>query len=147
TVESVSSIRREQACAFVDAHYATGNAVLVVSGNLTREQLDAALAKRRARVEPRTFAPARVVAPLDFAGKRVEQVADVDHDTVLVAWALPADPKQRARLTALAATVADLTAGEADASVSMIELGDSRFPVLGIVLSAPGVDAYAYLLS
>ena len=34
TTASIATITRDQACAFADAHYAPGNAVLVVSGNL-----------------------------------------------------------------------------------------------------------------
>src|SRR5262249_48056823 len=40
SVESVRAITRDQACAFADAHYAPGNAALVVSGDITAPRLE-----------------------------------------------------------------------------------------------------------
>ncbi|HEV7558335.1 MAG TPA: pitrilysin family protein, partial [Kofleriaceae bacterium] len=64
TEASVRAITREQACAFADAHYAPGNAVMVVSGNLDPTAVAKALEKYVMRVPARATAAAVQVQPI-----------------------------------------------------------------------------------
>jgi zinc protease len=147
TVDSVAAITREQACAFATAHYAIGNAVLVVSGNLTRGQFDTSLATNLGGVAPHQFEPQPAVPPVTLARKHVQLTAPVEQDTILVAWPIPIDPVRRVQFRALATMAAGLIHGQIDASITTVELGDSRFPILGMLISAPGVAYYGHLVS
>ena len=60
---SVAAITRAQACAFADAHYAPNNAVLVVSGNLTADQLQTSLKKFLTHLTRREITPQVALPP------------------------------------------------------------------------------------
>jgi zinc protease len=98
---SVAAITRDEACAFVQTHYAPNNAVLVVSGNVTDAAVDGALSKLLGRVPKRSVPSARAVAPAAVAA-RTDKTAPVDEPTIVIAWPLPADPAERARIRAVA---------------------------------------------
>lgn len=134
TAESVAAITREQACAFIDAHYAPNNAALVVSGNLTADQEHTVLHRflaaspRRAVTAPVPiyqvpFQPWYVAAPVPF-----------DDDALLVAWPLPTEPRMRAKVRALVAATVSLIRSEMDGSATTIELGDARAPIIAVVI-------------
>ena len=59
TETALRTITRDQACAFADAHYTTGNSVLVVSGDLTKQLVIDALQKFLVKLPARAAAPAQ----------------------------------------------------------------------------------------
>ena len=134
---TVAAITRAEACAFADAHYAPGRAVLVVSGDLTAARLEASLAKLLGRIPRRAVAPPAPAHPPELTPRRAEVQAPLDTTAVLVAWALPADPALRARIRALWPWLYVLVDGEVRGRVSPIELGDERAPVLALLVT-PG---------
>jgi zinc protease len=138
TEDSIRAITREQACAFADRYYAPGNAVLVISGPMTAEAVKGSLAKFFGRVAARPF-PHQVVIPDAGAHPphRIEVDAPIDDDALLLAWPEPADPLGRAKLRALAGSVAGVIDAEIKGSAVPLELGDVRAPMIGIVI-APG---------
>jgi zinc protease len=139
SVDSVRAITRDQACAFADAHYGPGNGVLVVSGNITNDQVVASLKKFLARVGKHdTVAPAGVPMLHDAPGKR-EAPAPIDDPAVMLAWPLPLDPKERIEVMAIAASVTAAIDGEVKGRVESLVLGDDSAPALAIVI-APAPD-------
>ena len=135
TEQSVGAITREQACAFADAHYAPSNAVLVVSGNLTVDQLEGALGPFT-HIDRRTAAVSAAV-PAVTGGRQVEVKAPIDHDALLVAWPLPGDPALRVAVRAVVAAVAARIDLAITGRVTPMSLGDARAPVIGLYV-APG---------
>ncbi|MCW5803079.1 MAG: insulinase family protein [Deltaproteobacteria bacterium] len=135
TVDSVAAITLEQACAFADAHYATSNAVLVISGDLKPDQVEAALGKFLAKVARRTFTPTTEVPRVAAAGRRVDATVPIERGVVMAAWPLPADPMLRTKLRVLAShVVADAVDERVRGSVGTIELGDERAPMLAVMV-------------
>ena len=138
SLDSVSAIDRATACKFADAYYAPSNAVLVISGNVTNQRVEVALGKFLARIASRVAAAPAPVPPAPVATRaRSEAPAPVDQDTVLVAWPLPTDPELRIRTNAIAKAVAGAVDYGIKGRVQLIELGDVRAPVLGLVV-VPG---------
>jgi zinc protease len=131
---SVAAITREQACAFADAHYAPGNAVLVVSGDVTVERVEAALHKFLTRVASRAAVAPVVVPPLAGNGRRLTAPAPIDDDAVLVAWPLPSDPLLRARVRAVMPAVSAIVDGKIRGRVLERSLGDDRAPAVGLII-------------
>ena len=130
---SVAAITRAQACSFADAHYAPGNAVLVVSGKVNVREVEAALEKFMAHV-PRRAVTAQVDVPAVAArASRSQQAAPIDHDAVLVSWPLPADPLLAIRARTLASTIAQLADRAILGRLGVLELGDSRAPVIAFI--------------
>jgi zinc protease len=135
TVDSVAAITREQACAFADAHYAPGNAVLVISGDIKTEQVNTALGKFLAKVQARPFTPAIAVPPVPAGGRKAEATAPIERGAVIAAWPLPASPLLRAKLRAIATEiVVPEVDGRVRGTVGMVELGDERAPMLAIAV-------------
>jgi predicted Zn-dependent peptidase len=96
---SVGTITFEEACKFVDAHYAPSNAVLVISGDITTEGAVKSLGKFIARVARRVAsAPAHVAAPPSI-GRVVDAKVPIESDSVLIAWPMPTNPRSRSRPT------------------------------------------------
>jgi zinc protease len=135
TQQSVGAITRDQACAFADAHYAPSNAVLVVSGNLTVDQLEGALGPFT-HIDRRAAAVSAPV-PSVAGGRQVEVQAPIDRDALLVAWPLPSDPALRIAVRAVVAAAAQRIDLSIAGQVSQIALGDVRAPVIGLYI-APG---------
>lgn len=129
---SVAAITRAQACAFADAHYAPNNAVLVVSGNLTADQLQTSMKKFLTHVARHEITP-QVALPAPEASGVLNIAAPVDRDALLVTWPLPTDPAMRIRVRAIAADVAVLADQAIRGRVTLVELGDLHAPVLGLV--------------
>lgn len=139
SVDSVRAITRAQACAFADAHYGPANGVLVVSGNITEDQVVDSLKKFLARVgKHETVTPAGVPAIHDAPEKR-EAPAPIDDPAVMFAWPLPLDPKERVEVLALATSVTAAIDGEVKGRVGALQLGDDSAPALAIVI-APAAD-------
>lgn len=126
---SVGRISREQACAFIDAHYSPDNAVLIVSGNVTPKALDDALHEMLGRVPKRQLAAHPAVTPL-VPGPPVTREVPIDQPVAIVAWPLAVEPEQRAR-TRVVATMMALHAGaEIEGTIRVIELGGPGAPAI-----------------
>jgi zinc protease len=133
SIDSVAAISHAQACQFADAHYAPGNAVLVVSGNLTQEQVDAALGKYTASAPRRAASRPTPVHRVLFQPQTIKVMAPLDDDALLLVWPLPYDPQLRAKYRAIVGTAVALVDAEVAGSVMSIELGDTRAPMIGVV--------------
>jgi len=129
---SVAAITRAQACAFADAHYAPNNAVLVVSGDVTADQLQTSLKKFLTHVSRRQVTPQPALPALQLSGV-LNMDAPVDRDALIVTWPLPADPRAQIRVRALAADIAVVADQTIRGRVELVELGDLHQPVLGLV--------------
>ncbi len=136
--EVVGRITREEACAFIDAHYSPDNAVLIVSGNVTGEALDEALGKLLGRVAKHPIAKHPHVAPL-AARPRTTSTVPIGTATAIVAWPLAADPALRARMRAVAAMMERHIDGEIKGAIRVIELGGARAPAIAFAIT-PGTD-------
>jgi zinc protease len=133
TQATVGAVTRDQACAFIDAHYAPGNAVLVVSGPIDEAAVDAALGQMFGRISKREFTPGRAVQPATGRGA-VAITAPVDEDLAVLAWPLPTDAGERAKVRAVATMVQDRINFHIKGSV------------MTLVLGAPGAEVLAMLM-
>jgi len=135
TTASVGSITREQACAFADAHYAPDNAVLVVSGNIAPATLESALGKFIAKVARRDGmdpVPVPVMAPTTDLAK---VAGPVDDEHLLVAWSLPHDLAERAKVLALAPSLVGAIDAKIAGGAQWFLLGDTRAPAMAVWIS------------
>ncbi|HLL23930.1 MAG TPA: insulinase family protein [Kofleriaceae bacterium] len=136
---SVNAITREQACAFATTYYAPNNAVLVISGPLQEGELDAALAKIDGQIAKRIGTSPRQVPPVSTRPQHVEVPAPIDENVLVLAWPLPAEPRLRATVRAIGASLPRLVDAEIKGTVVGIELGDTSAPMYGIAV-LPGDD-------
>jgi predicted Zn-dependent peptidase len=136
TEETLSALTRQDVCAFVDAHYAPENAVLVVSGNLTGDELVASLQKLVGRIPRRAVAAPGYVPALSSEAVRGDAAAPLDDEALLVTWPLPVDPRLRTQVRAIAAALPALLNYQIAGSVATVELGDEGAQVVGIVAVA-----------
>lgn len=80
----------EEACAFLDAHYAPDRAILVITGNFDPERIQRALAESFGPIAKKsTGARAAILAP-SLAGSTSEHTAAIDQATALVHYRAPA---------------------------------------------------------
>jgi zinc protease len=77
-------------CSFVDAHYAPGQAILVISGRFDPDATRRMLATRFASIPRRVTAPRRAAPPLVLTGGVSEHHIDTDEAAALVVF--PAAP-------------------------------------------------------
>jgi predicted Zn-dependent peptidase len=147
TVDSVGAATREQACAFADQHYTIGNGVLVVSGNVTRSRVEAELASSLARVTRREAPPPPVVAAPVLHPHKIEVTAPIDDPALVLAWPMPVDPKLRAKYRAILSVAASIANSQLDGTVSLIDLGDERAPMLGVIAAAAATDKDTQLVN
>jgi zinc protease len=129
SVATVGAITRAQACAFADAHYAPGNAALVISGSVPPERIESALGKFLARIPARLGAAANTVPAASKLPAR-EMSAPVDEQTLLLAWPLPADPYRQRTLRMIAAIANGAIDGDIKGRIESIDLGDVRAPLI-----------------
>jgi hypothetical protein len=134
TDATVNATTRDQACAFADAHYAPANAVLVVSGNVTRPRVEAALGKFLARIPKRTVAARTTTLRIPNPSNRTVE-APIDEEAVLIAWALPQDLHDRAGVRAIRRRLSQAVDSEVKGQVVAIELGDERAKLLALVIT------------
>ena len=134
SVDTVAAITREQACAFADAHYAPSNAVLVVSGPITAEQLDEALAKFLAKIAAREVRSPPVVPAIPAKFRRVDAQAPLDDNAIVIAWPLPQDPALQAAVRAAATRVA-FSIQARGLAVQSVPLGDHGAPMWGVFVA------------
>lgn len=135
TVETVSAIARDEACAFVDAHYAAGNAVLVVSGDQTRAQVEPELAEL-GKIQTTAFATAAAVAAPSLVKSQAEISVPFDETALALVWQLPDDVKGRIQRRALLRAATELMSNEIDGDASMFDPGDARGSMIAVVLVA-----------
>ena len=134
SVETISAITREQACAFADAHYAPSNAVLVVSGPITAAQLDDALAKFLAKIAAREVRLATAVSAVPAKFRRVDAKAPLDDKAILIAWPLPLDPALEVSVAA-AATRVEYAVRTRGFAAQGVRIGDLAAPMLGVFVT------------
>ncbi|MDB4960526.1 MAG: Peptidase, family [Myxococcales bacterium] len=138
-VTTVGGISRDQACAFADAHYGPRNAVLVISGALTAQRAEGALARFIARVAKRAVTPPSPAPAVEAKARQLEASVPMDDEALLIAWPLPPDPELRAKVRAIAAQTRAAIDGEVLGRVLPIELGEGRAAMIG-VLVLPSTD-------
>ena len=132
TEAALRTITRDQACAFADAHYTTGNSVLVVSGDLTKQLVIDALQKFLVKLPARAAAPA--VSASAPPARRVELPGPVDSELVVIGWPLPADPKLRAQVRAVLGTAIAWIDDRVKGRVQVVTLGDQQAPLAGVAI-------------
>jgi zinc protease len=141
--QSVGAITRDEACAFVDAHYTPGNAVLVVSGPVTVDRVEAATAKMLARVVKRTV-PVQPPAPaVAREARQLVAEAPVDDDMLLVTWPMPADPRLRAQLAAVTPIAAALVDNAIAGRVVTGMIGGARTPMFAMFVVPSTSETFA----
>jgi predicted Zn-dependent peptidase len=129
---SVGSITFAEACAFADARYATGNAALVVSGNINTEVLGTLLGMFMARIAARTFVPASPVPRMEHPDATIAVQVPIDGHALMFAWAIPTDPMLAIRARAIAPAVAAVIDGAVAGRVRATLLGDEHLPVFAV---------------
>lgn len=147
TLESVGAITRAQVCAFIAGHYATSTAVVVISGNLTPAGARAALEHTLGRVAARELAKPPAISPPRIDAKEVAVPAPLENDSLVVTWALPADPAARAKFHAVLETAAAVIDSKLRASVKLLELGDERAPLMGLLILGDGTETKSNLIN
>jgi zinc protease len=137
TVQSVGAITRQQACAFADSYYASSNAVLVISGHVSVDQVKSSLGKFLARIAKRTAAsPSPVSQPTKWSRAAS---APLDKQALLVTWRMPLDPYAQIGVRTIAELAEGLIDTQIKGTVEYLELGDVRAPVFGFAV-IPGKD-------
>jgi zinc protease len=147
TAESVGGITQQQACAFVDSHYAPGKAVLVVSGNVTRDDVEAAAALELARVPSAEYTAPPRVAETTFAARTVEVPVPADRYGLVLLWPLPRGAANEAKFRALVTAAAALASNEVRGNAVVIEPGGPRAGLIGIGLLAAERETEANLIN
>jgi len=87
--EQVASIERDVACAFLEKHYTTSRASLVISGNVRPEEVRQLLNQRFAGTKPAKRVPARRLDPIALPKRTDVHRVHVDRPHAIVAFALP----------------------------------------------------------
>lgn len=137
TRASVGAITRADACAFMEARYAPGNAALVISGNLPGTAVKTSLAMLAAQITRRPGAKPTEVARGSVKPGYVEVRVPVDDEVFVIAWRLPHDPELQTKVRAIVSALPRLIDAEIKGSVIGLELGDTRAPMFGVAI-VPG---------
>lgn len=132
---AIASITLAQACAFADAHYATTNAVLVVSGNVTGPEVATALGKFLGRTAKRAATAHIAAKTLPASGRQKPVPAAVDKELVVVAWPMPEDLAIGSQLRAIIGSVAGAVDGEVAGAVVTIPPVEGRQQLLGFAVT------------
>lgn len=132
TEQSLGGITREQACAFLDAHYSSDNAVLVVSGNIIAKAVKQSIQRLFGSLARRSIAARRPVAPVTLRSELARK-APIDDATLLLAWPLPADPGRRARVRALGWMLVQQAGEDIKGPVTLTEFGGDRARMIAAI--------------
>jgi zinc protease len=147
TVESVAKLELKDACDFIATQYQRGKAIVIVSGDVTEQDVQKAASKQFIRLRKRKLdakAPPPRVNPTPGV---VKLRADIDEPALfLAAWSLPAQGTRDYRLLQ---TAWPSIAGIVERQAYLFKWGHSAFaevlggahaPVLvvGIYLNSPG---------
>ena len=135
SAETTSAITREQACAFADAYYAPSSAVLVVSGNVTKEQVIAASAQALARVTRREVRARVSVPPVQTSPRQLDASIALDREAGLIVWPVAGDPDTVWQISMVAPILAAAIGSQGNESVTPLVLGDSRAAVFGLLVT------------
>jgi len=130
---TIGAATHDEVCAFVAQHYAPTNAVLVVSGRTTVEDVRAATEAAFGSVPRR--AVERLKLPLAAGRHQIELAAPVDREWVLLAWPMPIEPARRAQLRAVAAMATNVIRARLNGTVGVVELGAGDALELAIAVS------------
>ncbi|CAN5875413.1 pitrilysin family protein [soil metagenome] len=133
TEVGVTSLRLEQACAFVDAHYTPGNAALVVAGNLTENDLGDALDRTLGQLPERLASESQVALPAPGEPRHLTSSAPVSRTSVMLAWPLPTDPADQIRALAIANRVTAYIDARVQGTTTGAVLGDARAPMFVVI--------------
>jgi len=134
TETSLRSITRADACAFIDAHYAPANAVLVVSGPVSDADVDQALARMFGRIPWRAFTPSKPVPALSARPTQFTVDAPIDAENVVVAWPLPPEPGLRAKTIGVAAIAYGRVDSMVKGTVSVARWGGQGAEMYSLVI-------------
>ena len=134
TADSTSAITRAQACAFADAHYAPNNAVLVVSGNVTQDQIVAATSQTFAKIARHDVAARVAVAPVKAALRQLDAPISLDREAGLITWPIAGDPDTVWQIGMVAPMLAAAIEQQVKGSVVPVMLGDNRAAVFGLFI-------------
>lgn len=157
TVESVAKLELKDACDFIAAQYQRGKAIVIVSGDVTERDVQAAASKQFIRLRKRKLEAKQLPPKVNPAPGIVKVRADIDEPALMLAtWSLP---PQGTRDYRLLQTAWPSVAGVVEQQAYMFKWGHSAFaqvlggahaPVLaiGIYLKNPGAagdakDAFA----
>lgn len=88
--DDVTGLTLGDVCSFMEAHYAPGQAILVIAGRMDLEATRRALARRFASIPKRATVQPSAARPLVLTGSVSEHHADTDDATALVVF--PAAP-------------------------------------------------------
>jgi zinc protease len=143
--KELASISKADVCGFIERHYVVGNAVVVISGSVSRSDVERVLDKHLGGLKPRP-GPARTELPaVTLEGKRTDHKLDVEDATLFVMW--PMAPRHGERglvsklaLTRLAMEVSEINDEDPFAhSIVPTSLGGMRAPMgmLSIALKRP----------
>ncbi len=146
TQGSVAALTKADVCAFVDAHYAPGNAIVVVSGPISPEEVDAALGKLLGRVPQRNVFAGKPVPATTLAAGQVEIAAPVEDEFAVIAWTLPADAGLRARMRAVADLMVDRINFHAKGVAYLGTLGGDEASALAIFVEPADDETLAAAL-
>lgn len=136
TPDSIATITQAQACAFADAHYAPGNAVLVVSGAVTAGAVRPEIEQTLGAIRGTAGAPPSL-PPTTVRG-RVEVTGPVKRKQFVLAWPLPADPVARARVRAVGEMATWLVDERVSGQVSSRVLGAGDAQMFAIIVVPSG---------
>jgi zinc protease len=147
SVESVSKLTFEDACAFLVGPYRRGKAIVIASGKVDREALQGAAGHHLARAPKRDLTTARVVPPVVKPQAGIVKLrGDVDQPLMMAMWPLPPRASRDYRLLEMATGAISgrlgafgITYGWGHGAYGY-ELGGAHAPVLavGIALSSAG---------
>jgi zinc protease len=135
------SITRAQTCAFIDHHYTVSNAIIVVSGKVTVDDVTRALEASAFTHLPKHDVDPRPDVPLPAgAGRRVTQRAPIDERVVLFAWPIPKGPRDRALMLAMRTVLRDAVDRRVSGHAAVGEFGGERAPMLVLAVTVPSTE-------
>ncbi|HPH69762.1 MAG TPA: pitrilysin family protein, partial [Kofleriaceae bacterium] len=100
TPATVAAITKDQACQFINQHYAPNNAVLAIAGPVTNDAVVAALAEF-SRLPPRNVVAHVETAHIDGASRNLTLYTNVEQPGVVLAWPLPHELQTRTQALAV----------------------------------------------
>lgn len=142
SVESVSKLTYEDACGFLVGPYRRGKAIVIASGKVDRDALQAAAGHHLARAPKRDLTAIRIVPPVPRPQSgTVKLRGDVDQPTMMALWPLPPMASRDFRLLQMATGVIaprlgafGLTYGWGHGAYSYL-LGGAHAPVLAVAIA------------
>lgn len=142
-LDEMAALTREDVCGFVERHYVPARTTVVVSGNVTPEEVKALTDAQLSGLPTVETAPRAVVPAVEPTARRVTIEAAVDDAAGLVLFPMPTRfaPEHipaRVAIEAVLGAVA-VTATRRDTAIEdwdIVELGGKETPIFGVVVSA-----------